>query len=451
MHTTIVLRSKKKCGRIRLRFRLTDGRNVYLYHKSGIYADIKDVRRFFPDGSLKKQLKVLPPVSLQNAIKREIRMMEKVYLEYQPINSLVYESLILSYRSQKRKSKPDSDRGHSDDSFISRLSNYIDHGLFGNARKKAYLATQRSLETFLSITGRGAIKVNDVNKDLLLEFHSFLSNEKIYVDEHIPSYDKAGIRLAGLRHNNTVAGKMKQLKAFFSYLEDTEVIEKSPFRKFGKLNRIRTMSQRYSNPVFLRRNELLLLKKASVTPSLEEIRDAFLLQCALGCRISDFMGLSEKNIRIDENGIPYIHYRPKKTINSDNPNGIKTPLVKFAYDIAIKRKFNFSFFKKARAVHSYNENIRKLLEYVGITREVETLSEGKIEYVPIFSTASSKLARKTHIDICNKIQINLYVTGHHRQGSAAVKHYSRLELKDLFSLMNAAFEESDFRIRKEST
>lgn len=163
------------------------------------------------------------------------------------------------------------------------------------------------------------------------------------------------------------------------------------------------------------------------------------------------MRLSEKNIRIDENGIPYIHYRPKKTINSDSPGGIKTPLVKFAYEIAIKRKFNFSFFKKARAVHSYNENIRKLLEYVGITREVETLSEGKIEYVPIFSTASSKLARKTHIDICNKIQINLYATGHHRQGSAAVRHYSRLELKDLFALMNAAFGEPDFRISNEKT
>lgn len=261
MHTTIVLRSKKKCGRIRLRFRLTDGRNVYLYHKSGIYADIKDIRRFLPDGSLKKQLKILPPVSLQNAIKREIRMMEKVYLEYKPMNSLVYESLILSCKSQKRKSKPDSDCCHSADSFIHRFSNYIDHGLFGNSRRNAYLATYRSLETFLSIMGMESIKANDVNKDLLLEFHSFLSNEKIYVDKHIPSTDKAGMRLSGPRHNNTVSGKMKQLQAFFSFLEDTDVIEKSPFRKFGKLNRIRTMSQRYSDPIFLRYNELLLLKK----------------------------------------------------------------------------------------------------------------------------------------------------------------------------------------------
>ena len=50
---TIFIRTKKKSGSIRLRFRLIDGREVDLYHKSEIKADLKDLEKFNADGSLK--------------------------------------------------------------------------------------------------------------------------------------------------------------------------------------------------------------------------------------------------------------------------------------------------------------------------------------------------------------------------------------------------------------
>lgn len=43
---TIFIRTKKKSGSIRLRFRLIDGREVDLYHKSEIKADLKDLEKF---------------------------------------------------------------------------------------------------------------------------------------------------------------------------------------------------------------------------------------------------------------------------------------------------------------------------------------------------------------------------------------------------------------------
>jgi hypothetical protein len=52
---------------------------------------------------------------------------------------------------------------------------------------------------------------------------------------------------------------------------------------------------------------------------------------------------------------------------------------------------------------------------------------------------TSKLARKTHIDMLNKVQINYYAAGLHRPGSDAVYRYTSLELKDRYELLKAAF------------
>ena len=50
---TIVKRTSKQEGTIRLRFRLRDGRGVDLYHKSDIDADLKDLEKFTDTGELK--------------------------------------------------------------------------------------------------------------------------------------------------------------------------------------------------------------------------------------------------------------------------------------------------------------------------------------------------------------------------------------------------------------
>lgn len=38
----------------------------------------------------------------------------------------------------------------------------------------------------------------------------------------------------------------------------------------------------------------------------------------------------------------------------------------------------------------------------------------------LHTAGSSKLCRKTHIDIANKAQVNIYATGHHEVGSSVV-------------------------------
>ena len=59
---------------------------------------------------------------------------------------------------------------------------------------------------------------------------------------------------------------------------------------------------------------------------------------------------------------------------------------------------------------------------------------------------SSKLCRKTHVDIMNKVQVDMYAAGLHKEGSAAVTRYTQLELKDRFALMNVAFEQEPYKV-----
>ena len=46
----------------------------------------------------------------------------------------------------------------------------------------------------------------------------------------------------------------------------------------------------------------------------------------------------------------------------------------------------------------------------------------------------------------NKVQVNQYAAGLHKEGSTAVTRYTLLELKDRFALMNAAFEQDPFLV-----
>ena len=50
------------------------------------------------------------------------------------------------------------------------------------------------------------------------------------------------------------------------------------------------------------------------------------------------------------------------------------------------------------------------------------------------------------LGIQNKVQVNLYAAGLHREGSKAVKRYTMMELKDRFALMCVAFGAEQYKV-----
>ena len=177
-------------------------------------------------------------------------------------------------------------------------------------------------------------------------------------------------------------------------------------------------------------------------PELQWVKDVFVLNCALGCRIGDLLRLTMDKVAVSDEGIPYIHYIPSKTARSQSTNlEIQTPLIPAALEIIRRTKRAFMGHHPKYERQVYNKKLRLLLECCGIDRPVCLYDHerGDNVYRPLYQVATSKLARKTHVDMLTKVQINYYAAGLHREGSDAVFRYTNLELSDRYSLLQAAF------------
>ena len=148
-------------------------------------------------------------------------------------------------------------------------------------------------------------------------------------------------------------------------------------------------------------------------------------------------------VAVSDDGIPYVHYIPSKTARAQTTNQeILTPLIPTALEIVQRTQLAFNGRNTKYEKQVYNKSLRHLLAFCGIDRQVCLFDHelGDNVYRPLYEVASSKLARKTHVDMLTKVQINYYAAGLHREGSEAVFRYTSLELKDRYVLLKAAFE-----------
>ena len=445
---TIHTRTNKKSGKIRLRFRLRDGREVQLYHKSNIVVSIDDLRKFNGDGSLRARVSVFNK-ELQSDILSEIDLIHNAYNKMKdagvPLTSSELEKTINGILHPTCVCEK---------TMLSRFADFIDRGyrdgLFGLVRKKNYMVVYRIVERFLIIMGMLDIRSEDFDSSLLMDLDIFIRDEYKYVSEWPGLY--TSLRLNDvprkIRSSNTVATKMKYVHAFFRELEEREEIVKSPFLRLGRERKCMMLRERYGAPIYLYLHEFRKILEKDVPKELQEVKDAFCLQCALGCRIGDFRVLTMEKVGVMD-GIPYVHYLPHKTLReNDKFVEIETPLVKFAWDIIQAYKFDFPILRYASGKSGYNVKIKQLLKFCEIDRRCVVFDEsiGDNTYIPLYMIASSKICRKTHVDIMNKVQVNQYVAGLHREGSDAIHRYTKLEFKDRFELMCVAFHEPLYNI-----
>ncbi len=330
-----------------------------------------------------------------------------------------------------------------------RLMRYIEEsyrdGVIGHGRYMVLLGKARKLQRFLTIKGLSAISAREFTSDLLLEYRQFIYDEYLYVPQFPQLYPKGEGRHAPQRRckNTTVVHDLKALQAFFRELEDTGEIRRSPFKKISFEKRKSIMHVMYDAPVFLKAEEFRQVVNTAVPPNLQQTKDIFVLNCALGCRISDLKRLTMEKVAVSEDGIPYVHYIPSKTVRAQTTNQeIQTPLIQLALEIIQRTRLAFNGHNPKYEKQVYNKSLRRLLAYCGINRQVclYDYEQGDNVYRPLYEVASSKLARKTHVDMLTKVQINYYAAGLHREGSDTVFRYTSLDLADRYALLQAAFQ-----------
>lgn len=320
--------------------------------------------------------------------------------------------------------------------FTAAYENWYSKNIISQGRYKHYKVCRGMIDRFLKINKLTNIKIKDFTSDILLQFQTFLFEEHTYIDRYPDIYDELSNRqLPKERSQNTVASKLTMLRTFLNELEEQDKISINPFRKIPKREREAILKESYDEPVYLTLDELLIIVNNDCPENLERVRDCFLLQCAIGCRVGDFNNLTWNNIRA-EKGFYYIHYVPSKTSRVSNLKPIDTPIVKFAYEIINKYKGKLpnllvpAYIGNVSGKDGYNKQIKDLLIYYGINRNIMIRSNGVLKPVPISSKASSKICRSTHVDIITKVSLNKYTSGLHEEGSDALDRYTGLNIEE---------------------
>ena len=418
-------------------FRLEDGAQTF-YHSTGIEALPHEAER---NQVLRDKLEVHKLAMCKAYTLMQLKRMD--------MNDRIFEMQVGRVLSDRLSVATPCKH----ESMYTRYMRYIEDihkvGVVGKSRYLQLLCKARKLQRFLLIKGLSSLAPKEFDVNLLMDYRWFVTNEYLFVPSFPHLYTKGGGRRAPKKmcKNNTVVSDLLALKAFFSELEDTGEIRRSPFRKLSGEKRRSVMHVEYDEPFYLRADEFRRVLLAEVPAELQWAKDMFVLNCALGCRIGDLKKLSMEKVAVSEEGIPYVHYIPSKTSRMSKRE-VVTPLIRPAYEIILRTRFCFNGHNPNYEKQLYNKALRRLLEFCGIDRPVCLYDPevGDNVYRPLYEVASSKLARKTHVDMLNKVQINYYAAGLHREGSKAVFRYTSLELSDRFALLNAAFGEEGYRV-----
>ena len=405
-------------------FRLEDGEQTF-YHATGIKAKPEEAEQ---NQKLRSQLELHKLAMCKAYTFMQIKRMD--------MNSRIFETLVKQVMTEsvgyamRQEGEP----------VYTRLIRYLEEsfrdGVIGQGRYVIMLGKARKLQRFLIIKGLSTIRAREFTADLLLEYRQFIYDEYLYVPQFPQLYPKGDGRHAPQRRskNTTVVHDLKALQAFFRELEDTGEIRRSPFKKISFEKRKSIMHVMYDAPVFLKAEEFRQVVNTAVPPNLQQTKDIFVLNCALGCRISDLKRLTMEKVAVSEDG-QCIYEHVERGEHGAGAESLGTMV-----DQRTRLAFNGHNPKYEKQV--YNKSLRRLLAYCGINRQVclYDYEQGDNVYRPLYEVASSKLARKTHVDMLTKVQINYYAAGLHREGSDTVFRYTSLELADRYALLQAAFQ-----------
>lgn len=219
---------------------------------------------------------------------------------------------------------------------------------------------------------------------------------------------------------NTVISELKRFKAYINWAFKKELV-KWPFSKFS------IDSESYGVPVLITTDERDILFEAVIeSERLCRVRDMFVLQCYLGCRVGDFIQLKRTDII---NG--FIQYVAAKT-KDDNPRYARIPVAPRAMQIIDKYNLPSGDLVPYITDQKYNVYLKELFRLVGITRIV-TVTDPKTrmaKQVPICDLASSHMARRVFVGSLYKKGVKNEIIGSmsgHALGSKAFSRYHDID------------------------
>jgi integrase len=328
------------------------------------------------------------------------RELDKIYEAITSIyNTHYFLKLKISLPELKEQLKIELGKSANDEKdLFSYFEKYIKNAKVSVGSRDHLKVTYNHFKRFC---GNDSINFENITPETLEAFQKHLESEKN-------------------KGSNTITCNLKRLRNFFSYANDKKqnCTSNDPFREF------KIKPEKYGKPIYLTKEERDQIYNADLTsnPRLQNIRDIFIFQCLIGTRVGDMVQLTHDNII---NGS--ITYIPNKT-KDEKPEPITIPLNGKAK--AILSRYNLPDGKLLPFItdQRYNDYIKELFVFVGITRKVVRLNPktGNNEIVRICDIASSHMARRTFIGVMHALGKKDDVIGSmsgHTKGSKAFGRY----------------------------
>lgn len=324
-------------------------------------------------------------------------------------------------------------RAHEDFNEIATLiDDYLeatDTGHFSKSRYEGYALLRRSVVRFEAWKQlkfpRFSFTVGVLDIGLIGEFERFLAGEHRHVRDFPSIAEGEGCRGRTMRRcRNTVNDRMKLLRAVVRWGMKCRRISYNPFYNYVSSRNL------YGTPFYLSLEERRVLERHdfSSQPRLAAVRDLFVFQCCVGCRVSDLMNLTRANIVDGE-----LHYVARKT-REGRPMTIKVPLNRTALRILARYKNapGERLFPMSMSRITYNTRIKHVMRRAGLSRIVVVLDPISRESRSrrLWEVASSQMARRTFIgNIYKRFKDQGLVSelSGHAPGSNAFSRYREID------------------------
>lgn len=425
------IRTGKKDKEANIRFRISSGRKVQLFHKSELVvlpALWDDKREQYKSKSV---IRTDERVRLNTAITERKNLLLSIYDSNPGISSEELEKLV------DRQIHPEKYQVQKEGFFVI-IESYLQKKKLSEVRDKNFRVLVRALqryELFIAIYEKKEfnLDIDKINSDTLEDIESFLRNEHILYEEYPQIYEAfPAIAHAARKNikpqprgNNTICALFNKLRAFYNWCNQQGITDNRPFDKYNGVT-----TEKYGTPFYLTLEERNHIADFDLSnrPHLATQRDIFIFQCLIGCRVSDLLKMTEENII---NGA--IEYIPHKT-RDERPIVVRVPLNERAKalinkykEVGDKRKL-FPFI----SAQKYNDAIKEVFKCCDITRMVTVLNPttGKEEKRPINEVASSHMARRTFIGNLYKKVKDPNLVGSlsgHTEGSKAFARYREID------------------------
>ena len=422
--TAFIRTTKKKADKVSVRFRLRDGRNIQLFHKSEIEvppAAWDDVRQEI-------KAKVIFDADERLRVSREVAdrkaLLLQIYNDAPDKSGLTSEWLELEL--DKRLHPEKYDTGERPQTFFEIFDEFLQKRKLSEVRIKNFRVIKRALQRFELYTRRSkrnfALSLDTLTPETLRDIERFLRDEHILFKE-CPTIYKAipETRTPQPRGQNTINDVFTKLRTFCLWAQEADKTSNNPFKGFVVEECV------YGTPYYITIEERNKLYKTNLSrhPSLAIQRDIFVFQCLIGCRVSDLYRMTKRNVI---NGA--IEYVARKT-KDGRPITVRVPLNTISKEILSRYPDGESLFPFI-SEQKYNVAIKRMFLAARLTRDITVINPitRESEIRPLNEIASSHLARRCFVGNLYKKVKDPNLVGSmsgHKEGSRAFARYRDID------------------------